>query len=527
MSRASNPGEANKTMDNSPIGLNKSELLTQTSEPLRQDAGLLSREAQVLSRGLGEGLTQGASKSLSDLQDFGSALSKDPSGTLSNFVEKHWSEAAVAAVLGFVAPRKWANTVIALASTRGVATATYDSMRLAADPRNNLTDVKNYYANSIAHETNSLINSLPATIAGGVAGKMGANAVFGKNLGAWDFATGEVKWKDIKTNLWDLHDKVLPPTAKLIVSDLDGTLVSANKHLAVGIETAIDRISENTNIPRHQISDLLYEQYNKLHSYVNPWTTELAFADKFQLGKPGGMPLPEFRAKVSDVYWNTIKEAAVENLNLYPQVKNTLAELNKRNVDVVVFSNSPSSAVLPRMELHGLEQQVSRIMAIKNPTPPAGLSSELIAEGSNRLAKHFESPNLGKILEVDKSIRKPNPQALQDLLTEKNLRPKEVIMVGDSIMDDMGIAQNAGTRGLRARYSEIDSKYDAILGPTSTSPLKGPAPKFEASINSYSELLNRLKPNRDLSGAFAQVRGLPAWYVPVQSYGLLGTNKQP
>jgi HAD superfamily hydrolase (TIGR01662 family) len=513
-------------MENS-FAVSKSELLTPAkSEPLQQDAGLLSREAHVLTRGLSEGLLQGASKSANDLQEFGASLAKDPAGTLSTFAQKHWSEAAVAATLSFVAPRKWANSLIALASTRGVATATYDSMMLAADSKNNITDVKNFYANSIAHETNTLINSLPATIAGGMAGKMGANAVFGKNMGAWDLATGEVKLKDVKSNLWDLHDKVFPPTAKLVVSDLDGTLVAANKHLGLGINKAIDRIAETTNTPRQEVSDLLHEQFDKLHSYANKWTVELAFADKFKVGQPGGMSLPEFRTKVSDVYWNTLKETAPQYLDLYPDVKNTIAELSKRNIDVVIFSNSPASAVLPRMELHGLDAQAARIMALKNGAAPKGMSPELLAEGSKRLAEYKASPNVGKVVELDHSIRKPNPQALQDLMAERNLRPKEVIMVGDSIRDDMGIAQNAGARGLRAKYSEMDAKYDALIGHKNPVIPKDKMPKFEAEINSYAELLDRLKPARDLSAAFAQVRGLPAWYVPVQSYGLLGTNEK-
>lgn len=511
-------------MENSSFGLSKSELLKPCSEPLHNDAGLLSREAHVLSRGLGEGLAKGASQSLSDLQDFAAAILKDPAGTVGDFAKKHWSEAAVAATLSFVAPRKWANTAIALASTRGVATATYDSMMLAADPKNKITDVKNYYSSSIAHETNALINSLPASIAGGMMGKMGANAAFGKNMGAWDLATGKVKWKDVKSNLWEFHDKVLPPTAKLVVSDLDGTLVAANKHLALGINKAIDRIAENTNTPRQVLSDLLNEQFDKLHSFANPWTVELAFADKFQVGKAGGMSLPEFRTKVSDAYWNTIKETAPQYLDLYPGVKNTLTELSKRNIDVVVFSNSPAAAVLPRMELHGLDAQATKIMAIKSASAPRGLSPELVAEGSNRLTSYLESPNIAKVVELEHNLRKPNPQVLRELIEARNLRPKEVIMVGDSIKDDMGIAQGAGTRGLRAKYSEIDQKYDAMIGHQSPLLRKDQMPRFEAEINSYSELLNRLRPDRDLSGAFSQLRGLPGWYLPLQSYGIFGTN---
>src|SRR6185295_5206346 len=109
-------------MDNSlTSGLSKSELLVKAAADdahPNSSSSLLSREAFVLGSGLTEGLGKGVNRSLGDLNEFGKGLVTEPVSTIGSFVQHHWSEAAVGAALAFVAPRKWANTLIAAASMR-------------------------------------------------------------------------------------------------------------------------------------------------------------------------------------------------------------------------------------------------------------------------------------------------------------------------------------------------------------------------------------------------------------------------
>jgi phosphoglycolate phosphatase-like HAD superfamily hydrolase len=216
------------------------------------------------------------------------------------------------------------------------------------------------------------------------------------------------------------------------------------------------------------------------------------------------------------------------NLNVYEGVQSTLAELRRQNIDVAYFSNSPSSAVLPRLAVHGLDQYASKIMALHNVAGPrpGELSAELYADGAKRVEAQLKSSGAEKLLDLPRELRKPDPQALNDVIYAKGLRPKEVVMVGDNIRDDMGLAQNAGARGLWARYSEFDKVYDETTGGAlRNAPIEGPVPKFEGELHKFADLLDKLRPERDLSGLGKQMIGVPKWYLPVQSYGLLGHDK--
>ncbi|MBX9689985.1 MAG: HAD family hydrolase [Candidatus Obscuribacterales bacterium] len=523
------PAQKRQKMDNPTVKLSKSDLLAAPQIDF-SDSGLFEREAHVLSTGLRNGLTKGIKHSINDLSDFGSAFAKNPLSATGDLIEKHWSEAAVAATISFAAPRKWANTLLTLASTRGVALATAESMALAAKPGLDLNKITDYYSNSIASETHALLNALPATLAGGAVGKMTANGVFGKNLGAYDLASGKLKFSDIKSNLWEMHDKILPPKARLAVMDLDATLVSTNKHMAVGLEAGMKKVAENTGLPEAEVKSLFGEQYGKLQSFAHPWTVELAMAERLKVGQPGAMTFEQFRAQVSDPYWSAIKDAAKENLHVYDGVHSTIAELNKQGIKVVLFSNSPGSAVLPRMAMHGLEAPMKNILALKNISAPEGLAPELLAAGKERMASQLSGSGAEKLILVPRELKKPNPTALDNLIRQENLRPSQVMMIGDSLASDMGIAQNTGARGLWARYSEIHKPYDATLNQVTSGNYKGEAipeakPRFEAELHQFSDILKKLKPERDLRGLATKVGGLPGWQVPLQSYGLLGHDK--
>jgi FMN phosphatase YigB (HAD superfamily) len=480
----------------------------------------------VLGNGLKDGLAQGASRSLNDICDFGKAVQESPTSALTDLVKNHWTEAAVAAGISFVAPGKLASTLIAAVSLRGVASATFDSAILAAEPKNDTNKVKDAYADSMSSESHALINSLPMTFAGGFAGKVGANAMFGKNIGAWDFVASGKDLSDIKDNLWDLHDKVMPPKAKMVVVDLDSTLVATNKHLSLGLEKAFAQIAENTGLEKQEVREAIYGQFNRLQTFGSSFTTELALGDKLQVGKPGGMSPEQFRAQVGDVYWKTLDEEAKHSLDVYDGVKSTLAELNAQKIPVVVFSNSTAEAALPRLAVHRLDAYTSKILALKNVIVPEGLSPELYAQGEQRHAARMSSPGSEKLVEVPRELRKPNPTALDQLITEANLRPKQVMMIGDSLKDDMGIAEKTGARGLWARYSEIDQKYESVMDGVMKYGQQQPATRnFESELHSFADVLAKLRPERDLKGFVNGISSLPSWYLPVAAYGYDGHEK--
>ncbi len=503
-------------MDDSSPKITKSELLQH-----EDSSGVFRRELEVLALGGLQGIQRGVSQSAGDLAGFGKGLVHDPVNTVTSFVKDHWSEAAVAGGLAVLAPRKYLNTLLLVSSSRGVASATIEGAVGAFDTSQDLGTVRERFANHLAGETRQLVNALPMTIAGSAAGRSLGNAVFGKNMGALDLAAGRVTMAEVKTNVWKMHDQVFPPKAKMAVVDLDGTLVSTGRHLAPGIEQGKKLLANSTGLGEQVVSDLLNEQFKKLNSFVNPWTVELAFAERLNVGKPGGMSAAEFKTKISDPYWQIFKDNIKSELTVYEGARETLSALGKNDVAVSIFTNSPAVGALPRLEATGLHKVVKNSIMLENPVPPTSLSAELVKIGEERMAAQmFSDPSFAQ---VARTLKKPDPQVVQARMQEQGVRPNEVIVIGDSLEADMALAQKTGARGLWARWNEADTAYDAMLNRVTGGnfpPAKKSGVPFEVELKTVPEILNHLRPPRNIGGLIKNNASFGNWYVPIQSYGL-------
>lgn len=507
-------------LDNLSQKISKTDLL----EP--QAGNLLQREAEVLAMGGLQGIGRGVSLSMNDLGNFAGNLKAKPLETMGNYVAEHWHEAAVGAGIAFMAPKKYLSALLLVGSSRNLILSTVDGAISAADPSKNVGAVREQFANQLAGETRMLVNSLPMTIAGGAAGRSLGNVVFGKGMGALDYAAGRVSTAEVKANLWKAHDQMFPPKAKMAVLDLDGTLVSTSRHLSLSIEQGKKQLATSTGLSEEVVSGLMNEQFTKLKSFVNPWTVELALSEKMNVGKPGGMSYEQFRSQVSDPYWSIFKESLSKDLKIFDGVKQTLDGLARENVSTTILTNSPAIGALPRLKETGLYTQVGKTVMLDNPKPPQGLAPELIKHGQERMAgEMFQNPTFA---EIARNMAKPNPEFTLAEIDKRGLRPKQVIVVGDSLESDMMLANKTGARGLWSRWNEADAAYDAMLNRVTGGnfpPAKTSGVPFERQLQTVPEILQHLRPPRDLAGLMKGNAALPSAFVPFQSYGLFPLNR--
>lgn len=508
-------------------GLDKPEIRLSNSPLLEpHHGGLVQREAELLSSGTLDGISRGIKLSLLDLHEFGSNMRSSPISTSASFIKEHWSEGAVAAGIALLAPRKYMNCLILATSSRGVALSTLEGISAAADSSQDFNAVKDRFSSRLSMETRALVNSLPMTLAGGVAGRSLGNVVFGKNMGALDLASGRLSMAEVKANLFKAYDKINPPQAKLAVFDLDGTLVSSSKHLSLGIEEGLKHLSASTGLAPELVLKLMGEQFGKLKSFTNPWTVELALAEKLNVGKPNGMSYEQFKTTVSDPYYKIFQDSMSRNLNVYDGVQSTLSALEKKGVGLMLLTNSPACAAIPRLRSSGIDAQIKEATGLTNAKPPQGLAPELLQHGAERL-KALSLDNTA-FTSIERQLAKPNPQVLLEKIKAENLRPSQVMVIGDSLESDMMLAHKSASRGLWAKWSEIDASYDALLNRVSAGnfpPAKTSGFPFEKALNSVPEILNSLRPPRDIAGLLKSSAGLPAWYLPLESYGI--ANWQP
>lgn len=492
---------------------------------LAQPKSFWEREAEVVGGGLADGLSRAGQQTWSDIKTGADNLGEDFWGTTGDYLKNHWHEAGIGAAITFLNPRKWVTSLLVAYSMRGLATNTAQAAWYAKDSDANLAELRARYGEAISHEGTAFLSSLPMTMVGGMAGRAGANAVFGKNLGALDLLSGKVTMNQVEKNLWALHDRVRPPETKLLISDMDNTVGNFSRYFAAGVEKAIPELAANPKLIEANRAlpaaeripevngklseDWLYkaigEVMDKQRSHDYPWSVEVALGEKLRVGQPGHMSHAEFDAVAAQPFWRNIDKSLLDNLSLYPEVLETLSALKARGIPTVVLSDAPAYIAMRRLTHMGLDRgYVERLYALNNWQTPAGLSAEAVAPGMARVNEMLNTVNgLKEFQVIPKSYEKPHTQGFEALMEQYGVRPSQTLMVGDSRIKDVGVAFNAGARGLWARYGQADPHSEAIL--TRLRPLPenpGPtAPKVyppsAGAIDSYGQVLNYLKPKAD------------------------------
>lgn len=476
------------------------------------------RERQVLAGGFVEGLGKAAQTTWSDLKEGAAKLADHPVETTGHYLKEHWSEAAVGALITFINPRGAANLALLAYSLRGLGVSTFEAARMAADKDVDLRDARNYYSSAISHEGSAFLASLPMTMAGGMAGRIGGNAIFGKNMGASDLLSGKVSLSDVKENLWNIHDAVRPPSVKLLVTDMDDTLLSTEKHNALGIKRGISELSASTGLSEDVLYKTIGVEMEKFHSRSYPWTMELALAEKLKVGQPGGMSYEQFRTGISDPFWKTMDRTLAEHLTLFDGVRPSLEQLKARGIPVVILSDASASAGLRRATHLGLDKGlVERLYVLRNPEEPTGLPLELLQHGRDRLSSALSARNEFKEFGIlPREWEKPRTGGLDSLMRQYRLRPSEVLMVGDNLRRDMGVAADAGTRGLwyagsKTKTPEFQAIFDRLKPDDAAWTAKAPktaesqlSGKFPA-ITNYRQVLDYLNPKADYQAVAAGI----------------------
>jgi beta-phosphoglucomutase-like phosphatase (HAD superfamily) len=59
-----------------------------------------------------------------------------------------------------------------------------------------------------------------------------------------------------------------------------------------------------------------------------------------------------------------------------------------------------------------------------------------------------------------KGEKKPNPRVLLDIVNEVGQRPEDAIYVGDSLMKDVAMAQQAGVTDVFARFGQVSDRLE-------------------------------------------------------------------
>ena len=201
---------------------------------------------------------------------------------------------------------------------------------------------------------------------------------------------------------------------KLVIFDLDGTLLNTLEDLAASANAALAACG----FPARSV--------NEVRQFVGNGVAKL-----LERALPDGAKTPENIAQLKQAFFAYYDAHLWDHTRPYPEIEKLLQALAARGVKLAVASNKYQRA-------------------------------------TERLIKHFfpEIPFIAILGQRDGVPTKPNPQMVFDVLRTAEIRAADTLYVGDSSVD-MQTAQNAKVRacgvtwGFRSR--EELAAFDGIL----------------------------------------------------------------
>ena len=187
--------------------------------------------------------------------------------------------------------------------------------------------------------------------------------------------------------------------------------------------------------------DVLLPQIRKIHQQNR--TSEYAFLVENLPCLQEAFPNQDLRVVFDDAI-HAYRSARIANLKLYDGVRETLTSLRASNVLIALFTDSLAFYTIDRIKRLGLDDLVDFVFSPPDHEVPETVTSHE-QRGKYQLAhaQHRHIPDM---------IVKPNPEVLLDIVGDIGRSKSDCVYVGDSLMKDVAMAQDAKIMDVWAKY---------------------------------------------------------------------------
>jgi phosphoglycolate phosphatase-like HAD superfamily hydrolase len=238
----------------------------------------------------------------------------------------------------------------------------------------------------------------------------------------------------------------------LVITDLDNTLYDWFELWYHSFRILLDRLTSESGISR----DVLVGEIKQVHERHQ--TSEYAFLlqelPSLQALHPG-----EDLAEVYDGAIHAYRSARKRHRRLYPGVMDTLEALRREGVLIVGYTESMGFYSASRVRALGLDGVLDYLYSPADHPLPAGLRREQVRmyppeHYALERTEHRHTPP-GEI--------KPNPAVLLDIVGEVGGSVERAIYIGDSLIKDVLMAQDAGVMDVHAKYGTAHTREEYEL----------------------------------------------------------------
>ncbi len=235
----------------------------------------------------------------------------------------------------------------------------------------------------------------------------------------------------------------MKPRVTTVITDLDNTLYDWVAMWSASFPAMLRVLVEQSGVPQ----ETLESEAKEIHRQHR--TSEYAFLVE---------SLPSLKAKhpganLVEVYKDAIaayRKAREESLALYPSVLDTLQALKAKSVRLVGFTDSLAWYSRSRLQKLNLDGVLDVLYSPADHALPPGTTPEMLRSQDPdaykfKYTEHRHTP-AGEF--------KPNPQVLTDIMADIGAGASSTIYVGDSLMKDVLMAQQAGVMDVFAEYGK-------------------------------------------------------------------------
>jgi FMN phosphatase YigB (HAD superfamily) len=158
---------------------------------------------------------------------------------------------------------------------------------------------------------------------------------------------------------------------------------------------------------------------------------------------------------VFDEAVHAYRRARKATLTLYDGVSETLVNLRSEGILVIIYTESLAFYTHDRIKRLELDDLIDFIYSPADHDIPTGITH--YSQREDAVLNH------AKHLYIPAGIIKPDPAVLIDIVKEINRPPDECVYLGDSLMKDVAMAQDAGVTDVFAEYGGVQHKDEYEL----------------------------------------------------------------
>lgn len=244
---------------------------------------------------------------------------------------------------------------------------------------------------------------------------------------------------------------------KLLITDFDNTLYDWVDYYVPCFNAMVCEIVKITKLNEKDIR----QSFKRVHQKHK--TSEYSFAiEELDIldSVDNGLNATGKRKKYDSAIM-AFRNKRKETLKLYDSVIETLEALKKRNIKVVIHTESMMYYASYRIKSLGLENYIDGVVALNDHDVPDGINIDDITY----LNENIYLPDIKLKEEYSFNVLKPNTKSVYGILNFFNINSSEAVYVGDSLSKDIIMAQKAGIYDVFAEYGRKynQSNYEQLI----------------------------------------------------------------